>query len=295
MAGEREKDVVERRAVQRDVVDADPGRHEPLDRVDDRAAALAHSHLDQGAACADRLVARRLERAERRRRLLRALEGDLEARATHPVLQLVGGPLGEQAPVVDHRDPAGQPIRLVEVLRCQQHRRTVFDKPVDRLPQPQAAARIEARRRLIEKQHRRVGDERRREVEPPAHSAGVGLRRSARRIDQVEAFEQLAAAPLRGRPGLAVEAADHCQVLEPGQVLVDRRVLAGEPDLRPQRRRVADDVEAEDGRAAAVGPQQRREDPDKRRLAGAVGAEQPQDRAGRDVEVDSVECPHRAE
>ncbi|HEX2709076.1 MAG TPA: hypothetical protein VHM66_13850 [Solirubrobacterales bacterium] len=50
-----------------------------------------------------------------------------------------------------------------------------------------------------------------------------------------------------------VEAADHLQVLGPGQVLVDRRVLAGEADLGPQLRRFGGDVEPGDPGAAAVG------------------------------------------
>jgi hypothetical protein len=53
-----------------------------------------------------------------------------------------------------------------------------------------------------------------------------------------------------------VEAADHLQVLGPGQVLVDRRVLAGEADLAAQRRRLAGDVETGDAGAAAVERQQ---------------------------------------
>ncbi len=41
-----------------------------------------------------------------------------------------------------------------------------------------------------------------------------------------------------------VEAADHLEVLVTGEVLVDRRVLTGEADLRAQGAGVLDDVEA---------------------------------------------------
>ena len=53
--------------------------------------------------------------------------------------------------------------------------------------------------------------------------------------------------------------------------------------------RLAYDVEPRHGRAAGVGAKQGRQDPDGRGLAGAVRAEQPEDRALLDHEVDAVE------
>ena len=86
-----------------------------------------------------------------------------------------------------------------------------------------------------------------------------------------------------------VEAPDHHEVLAAGQVLVDRRVLAGQADLRAQRGRVAHDVEAGHAALPAVGRQQRGQDADGGRLAGAVGAEQPEHGARGDVEVDAAQ------
>jgi hypothetical protein len=94
---------------------------------------------------------------------------------------------------------------------------------------------------------------------------------------------------------LAVQAPDHDQVLEAREVLVDGRVLAGQADARAQRGRVADDVEARDQHGPGVGLEQRREDADRGRLARAVGAEEPEDGARRDVEVDAIEGPDVAE
>ena len=54
------------------------------------------------------------------------------------------------------------------------------------------------------------------------------------------------------------------------------------------------DVEARDGRAAGVRPQQRREDAHRGGLAGAVGAEQAEDGALGDRQVDAVEGPDLA-
>ena len=56
-----------------------------------------------------------------------------------------------------------------------------------------------------------------------------------------------------------------------------------------------DHVAAEDPGAARVGPQERGEDPDRRRLAGAVGTEHAVDRAGGHAEVDAVDRADVAE
>jgi hypothetical protein len=54
-------------------------------------------------------------------------------------------------------------------------------------------------------------------------------------------------------------------------------------------------VEAEDRRAAARRPQQIQEHPDRRRLAGAVGAEEAEDLALGDVERQTLDANHRPE
>ena len=158
-----------------------------------------------------------------------------------------------------------------------------------------AAARVQARRRLVEEQHGRLGDQRGREVEPAAHAAGVGLRHALGGVGEVEALEQLAGARGGGAAAHAVEAADHHEVLDAGQVLVDGGVLAGEADPGAQRAGVADDVEPGDAGAARVGLEERREDAHGRGLAGPVGTEDAEDGAPRDLEVDAVERAHLPE
>ena len=114
-------------------------------------------------------------------------------------------------------------------------------------------------------------------------------------VGEAEALEQLAPARLRGLATHAVEAADHDEVLEAGEVVVDRRVLAGEADAGAQRARVADDVEAGHAGCAGVGGEEGGEDPDRRGLAGPVGAEDAEDGAGSGLEVDAVEGADVAE
>ena len=123
--------------------------------------------------------------------MLGLLEVDLQPLAADAVLELVGRALGDHVSVVDHHDPVGQPVGLVEVLRRQQHGRAGRHARLDRLPQTEPADRVEAGRRLVEEQHRRAEDKRGREVEPAAHAARVRLHRPPGGLGEVEALEQL--------------------------------------------------------------------------------------------------------
>ena len=132
---------------------------------------------------------------------------DLEALAADAVLELVGRALGDHAAAVDDGDEVGEAVGLVEVLRGQQDRRALGHQALDRRPHLEAAARVEAGRRLVEEEHGRAGDERGAQVEAPAHAARVRLDRAIGRVDEIEALEQLLPAALGRRAALAVEAA----------------------------------------------------------------------------------------
>ena len=97
--------------------------------------------------------------------------------------------------VVDHDDVVGERVRLVEVLRGEQHGDAVRDESADRPPHALPAARVEPGRRLVEEQHRRPHDEAGREVEAPAHAAGVALDHAVGGVDELELLEQLAGPP----------------------------------------------------------------------------------------------------
>jgi hypothetical protein len=91
------------------------------------------------------------------------------------------------------------------------------------------------------------------------------------------------------------EPSDETEVFASGQIRVHGRVLAGKPDLVPDRRRLPDDVEAEHLGAPRVRLQDGRQDADGRRLARAVRPQQPEHGARRYLEVDAVERRHSAE
>ena len=161
---------------------------------------------------------------------------------------------------------------------------------LDRVPELDAAADVEPGRRLVEEQDRRPGDQRGGKVEPAAHPARVRADEPIAGVGEVEGRRE-APAPACMRTCLAaevVEPADHLEVLEAGQVLVHGGVLAGEPDLLAHLGGVADDVETRNARGALVRQQQGRQDANGRRLTGTVRAEQPEDAARLDVQVDAA-------
>ena len=141
--------------------------------------------------------------------------------------------LGDQGAVVDDRDPVGQAVGLVEVLGGQQHGAC----PGRRAPRSPPRGRSGCAGRGRSSARRGTAPAGGRPA-PRRGRGGGACRRSrsspAGRRPRRGRSARAAAAPARAtRPrAQVVEPADHLEVLEPGQVLVDGRVLAGEPDLR---------------------------------------------------------------
>jgi hypothetical protein len=163
------------------------------------------------------------------------------------------------------------------------------DELLDRVPKPDAAADVQPRRRLVEEEHRRAGDESGGEVEPAAHASGIGAHEPRARLRELERVEQLLGPGVRRPSAEVVEAPDHLEVLEAGQVLVNGGVLSGEADVRAQSGALVEDVEAGDAGRAVVGTEERREDAHGRRLAGAVRPQEPEDGPAVDAEVDAAQ------
>ncbi len=68
--------------------------------------------------------------------------------------------------MIDDRHAVAEPLGLFHVVRCQEHRASGREVRLDDLPQLDPRLRIEARRRLVEKQEIGFADERARDREP---------------------------------------------------------------------------------------------------------------------------------
>ena len=113
-------------------------------------------------------------------------------------------------------------------------------------------------------------------------------------LGEVEVLEQGAAARSGVASGETGEPAHHREVLLAGLQRIQRGVLPGEADGPADLMPVLDHVESRDPDIAGIGPRQGREDPNRRGLAGSVGAEKGEDGAAVNLQVDAGENGVRA-
>ena len=220
--------------------------------------------------------------------------GDLEMFAADQPFEFIGTAARDRVAVVDHHDVVGELVGFFEVLGGQQHRGARRNAVTDDLPQFAAAARVQSGRRLIEEEHRWFGNQCTGEVESTSHSARVGARRPVGGIGESEHLEQLARPRTHPSARQSVQPTDHHQVLESGQVFIDRRVLAREADQLAHPTRIGEHIDPGDGGRSGIGCHQSGQDRYRRGLAGTVGAQQSHDGARRYLEVETVEGGHRA-
>ena len=136
-------------------------------------------------------------------------------------------------------------------------------------------------------------DETHRHVELALHSAGVGAREAVRAVGQVEVAEQLVRALGQASATQAMQPALEVEVFAAGGLGIDGNSLADDADEPPNLLRMLDHVDATDEGGAAVRADERRQQLDRRRLAGAVGTEQAEDRCRAGAEADAIESRHR--
>ena len=133
-------------------------------------------------------------------------------------------------------------------------------------------------------------DEAERDVETPAHAAGVRLHDPVGSVRDADELEQVADAPAQVVAAHALDTPLEHQVLAARAELVDAGVLRDVADRAADGARLAQHVVAADRRRARVGMRQRHEHAHGRRLAGAVRAEQPEHLALAHAERDAVQC-----
>ena len=109
----------------------------------------------------------------------------------------------------------------------------------DRVPHLAAGARVQAGGRLVEEDQRRPRDQARREVEPPAHAAGELRERPVGGLLEPELLEQAPAVARASAERRPCRRPNSHRFSVAGEVLVDRRVLAGDADQLADAMRLA--------------------------------------------------------
>src|SRR5262245_34148413 len=204
----------------------------------------------------------------------------------HLVLELGGRALADDPTGVDDRDAIAQLVRLLEVLRREEDRRAAPVDPPDLLPHRQSAGRIETSRRLVEEQHLWLVDQRRGQVEPPLHAAGVALDPPISGVGELAELEERLCPSRRRRSGHAEQATLQDQELAPCLPRVEPSLLQRHSDLEAGSVRVGGHVDPGDRGRAGRDRHQGGQHADRRRLAGPVRTEEPEDLAPANVEVD---------
>src|SRR5688572_5045198 len=281
MAGEAEEHVVQRRAAKGDVVDGNVRLVQLSHDLNETARAATCGDGDASHVVVEGVLTlgRAREQRDRARQLAPLADNYFDPLSADLRLELVGRTAGDDLSVVHHDDLVGELIRLFEVLRGEEKRGALAHETADDVPHAETTARVEPRCGFVEEQDLWPAAERAGEIEPAAHPAGVRLDDAIRGIGEPELLEQLGGAPARLTPGELIQPAEQLKVLATGEVLVDRRVLTRETHDVADLLRLAHDVESADRRSPGIGPQQRREDPHRGRLAGTIRAEHPENAA----------------
>jgi hypothetical protein len=157
---------------------------------------------------------------------------------------------------------------------------------LDEAPDAPPVREVEAGRGLVEEEDARAVHDAAHDVERAPLAARERADRTLPFVLQVEEIEQLVAALRDLRGGEPIEEAGEAQVLGHRERAVERRFLEHDADRSAHGHRAASHVVPGDARIALRRPQQRREHVDRRRLAGAVRPEQPEELPCRNLEIE---------
>src|SRR2546423_5761023 len=262
IAGQLQVDVLQRGPRDRQVAQALPAlQGGARELVQQRRGVVGLALLDQSAAVAPGdAVARRVART-----------------------QLAGSPVGEDPSVLDDRHPVRQGLRLVEVVRGEQHGLPQTLQRAHGVPRGAPGRRVEPRGRLVEEDQVGIAHEREREVQAAQLAA-----RQASRADVLRPAEPGHVDHLVHVARRRVEVRPVLQRLPDGDVPVHARALEHDADAPAQLQLAPLGVAAEDVHLPRGALAVALEDLDRGRLSGPVRTEQAEDLAPADAEIDSA-------
>ena len=199
-------------------------------------------------------------------------------------------------PPVQDADAGAQLLDLAEQVAGEEHRGPGPVEVEQQLADLLDALRVEAVGRLVEHQQPGLAQQRAGQAEPLPHAERV---RADRPLVHAASPTRSSASATRPRARAPVAVRRHRveerEVAPSRQVRVRRRPLDQRADLRQHPPRGPRHLLAEQLDPSRGGQDQAEQHPDRRRLAGAVGAEEAVDVALADVEVDLVHGRDRPE
>src|SRR5438067_10039617 len=207
-----------------------------------------------------------------------------DLRCRRPADELLDGAGGDDPPLAEDGDAVCELLDLVQIVRRQEDRLAERAQGADRLPGPPPGAGIEAGRRLVQEDQLGIADEREAEIEPAPLAAGEPARAGVALLfepDQPDHFVD--------RPGALVVAGELGELLGNGEVLVHGGGLEHDADAGAPVEAGVGRIDAEHLYLPAVASPVALKDLNRRRLAGSVRAEQAEDLARTELELDALQ------
>src|SRR5581483_5362578 len=198
---------------------------------------------------------------------------------------------GDELSPEQDRDAVADELDLGQEVRVEEHGDALFAQALEEDAYGAAPDGIERGGRLVEQEQTRLADERLRDAEPLLHSLRHAVDAAVRRVGEGDEVEQAAAlGGSAARPGEALVQLEHFVGAVPAGEAEELREVAERCARGARAGTGADDLGA-----AARRPDEADGDLHERRLAGAVRAEQADELALLDFEVDAFQRVDGAE
>ncbi len=189
--------------------------------------------------------------------------------------------------LADDADAVGHFLGFLDVMGGQDNGDAGLAQRAHHRPHVAAQLDVDAGGRLVEEEDARLMRQRLGDHQAPLHAAGQGHDPAVLLVPQRKIAQQLFD---KGRiGGLAEQAATEADAVEDAGEGVRRQLLRHEADLLARGAIVAEDVMAVGEDDAACRVDDAADDADQRRLARAIWAEQGEDLAPADIEVDRLQ------
>ena len=209
-------------------------------------------------------------------------QGGPQGAAAHGGADLRGGAVGDEAPMTHQDDPVGEGVGLLKVVRGEDDGAPALGIGVDGLPEAAAPLDVHACGRLIEDEQCRIAHERHGEAQALLLASGALLDDARGEVGDAGAAHGLLCIDSMGE-----EARRQLHRLTHGDVGQEAGGLHDCGDQAPVGRLAR--AHPEDSRIAAGRAAQSQDHVDRRRLARTVGAQEGDDFAGADGQVDTVD------
>src|SRR5581483_8997534 len=203
--------------------------------------------------------------------------------------QLVHGAAGDELAFLDDADAVADFFGDADAVGGKKNRRAAARQSAEKILERARAARIHAHHRLVHYQDARFMEQRGADHEPLLHAVGIAFHQLVPPGAQLELFEQFGDARRQPRGFDAVELADELEKFAAAELFINERTVGNEAGDRFGPLRRAHHIVAAEQDPARGCLQDAHHHPDRRRFAGAVGAEKAEDFTRRHDQVEIVD------